>query len=316
MSGSEIRFDGRAILVTGAGRGLGRVQALLLASRGAMVVVADNGASMDGEDASKGPADSVVAEIREAGGQAVACTADLSTLDGANEAVAASLDNFGRIDGIVHYASSCPELKSPENLVDRDIELLLAVNPLAAMRMCRAAWPHMAGQAHGRIVLVPSAAVYGALGNTPYAAAKAAHMGLVRCLALEGAEQGIRVNGVMPSARSRMTEGFLPPGYAEWFFENMPPEKVVTGVGYLLSEECDVNGEFFAMGGGRIAHVTLAETEGVTGAGGSIEDARDAMGRVMADTSWFYPKDLATRSAEVGRHFARDERSTYPSTRG
>lgn len=315
MGGSEVRFDGRAILVTGAGRGIGRVQALLLASRGAQVVVADNGTTMDGEDASKGPADSVVAEIREAGGEAVACTADLSTREGADEAVAASLDSFRRIDGIVHYASSCPELKSPDNLVDRDIELLLAINPLAAMRMCRAAWPHMTAQAHGRIVLVPSGAVYGALGNTPYAAAKAAHIGVVRCLALEGAEQGIRVNGIMPSARSRMTEGFLPPGYAEWFFENMPPEKVATGVGYLLSEECDVNGELFAIGGGRIAHVTLAETEGITGAGGSIEDARDAMGRVMADASWFYPESLSERSAKVGQQFGQDDRATFPATR-
>lgn len=302
MADGHVRFDDRAFLITGGGRGLGRAQALLLASRGAKVVVADNGSSMAGEDASQGPAEAVVAEIHEAGGQAAACTADLATLDGANDAVAACFASFGRIDGIVHYASSCPDLKSPANMVDRDMELVLAVNPLAAMRMVRAAWPHMAEQGHGRIVLVPSAGLYGALGNTPYAAAKAAHIGIVRCLALEGEGHGICVNGVMPSARSRMTEGFLPPGYAEWFFENMPPEKVAAGVGFLLSDECSVNGEIFAMGGGRIARVALAEAQGITGLG-SIDEVRAGFDRVMADDAWFFPKDLAERSSNVGKQF-------------
>lgn len=303
MDSTEIRFDGQAVLVTGAGRGLGRAQALLLASRGAQVVVADNGTTMEGEDASAGPAETVVTEIRDAGGHAVACTADLSTRAGCDEAVAACVDAFGRIDGIAHYASSCPDLKSPENLAERDMELVLAINPLAAMRLVRAVWPHMVSQGHGRIVLVPSGAVYGALGNTPYAAAKAAHIGIVRCLALEGEEHGIRANGVMPAARSRMTEGFLPPGYAEWFFENMPPEKVAVGAGFLLSGACDLNGEIFAMGGGRIARVTLSETDGVIGAGDSIEAARDAMPKVMAQASWHYPNDLSERSAIAGKLF-------------
>lgn len=305
MADGQVRFDDQAFLITGAGRGLGRAQALLLASRGAKVVVADNGTTMDGEDASQGPAEAVVSEICEAGGEAAACAADLATLDGANDAVAACLNSFGRIDGIAHYASSCPNLKSPANMVDRDIELVLAVNPLAAMRMVRAAWPHMAEQGHGRIVLIPSSAIFGALGNTPYAAAKAAYIGIVRCLALEAEGHGICVNGVMPAARSRMTEEFLPPGYAEWFFENMPPEKVAAGVGFLLSDGCTANGEIFAMAGGRIARVMLAEAEGVCGLD-NIEEVRGAFGQVMTDDTWFYPKDLAERSAQTGKQFGYD----------
>jgi len=165
--------------------------------------------------------------------------------------------------------------------------------------LSRAAWPVMVSQGYGRILLIPSAALYGAPGTTAYAAAKAAHIGIVRCLALEGAAYGICVNGVMPSANSRMTEAFLPSDYLEWFARNMPPEKVASGVAYLVSEECQINGEIFAMGAGRIARVALAETDGVLDAGDSIERARDAMPDVMADQSFFFPKDLGERSAKV-----------------
>jgi NAD(P)-dependent dehydrogenase (short-subunit alcohol dehydrogenase family) len=306
MNQGEVRFDGRAILVTGAGRGLGRAQAMLLASRGAKVVVADNGSAMAGDKASQGPAESVVEEIRGAGGEAVACTADLATAQGAAEAVAACVAAFGRIDGIAHFASTCPELRPPDELPDRDVELVLRVNPFAAIWMARAAWPHMAEQGYGRLLFTPSAAVFGALGNTAYATAKAAYLGLVPTLALEGAKQGIRVNGIMPSARTRMTEGFPPGDYADWFFRTMTPEKVAVATAFLLSEECDLNGEIFAVGGGRIARVTIAEADGVLGEGASIEEVRDAMPRVMADASFFYPKDLSEHSVRVSSVFGFD----------
>jgi len=306
VAGSEIRFDGRAVVVTGAGRGLGRAQALLLGTRGAKVVVADNGSAMDGGDASAGPAGQVVAEIRAAGGEAVAATGDLSTLEGAEGAVAACLEAFGRIDGIAHYASTCPDLKGPIEMEDRDIERLMAVNPLAGMRMARAAWPHMQRQGFGRFIFCPSAAVYGALGNAPYAAAKAAHIGVIRCLALEGAGDNIRVNGILPSANTRMTESFLPSSYGQWFFKQMAPERVAVAGAFLLSEASEVNGEMFAVGGGRIARVVFAEADGVFDAGESIEAVRDAMPRVMADTRWSYPADLTERTIKVTELFGQE----------
>jgi NAD(P)-dependent dehydrogenase (short-subunit alcohol dehydrogenase family) len=303
MAQTGIRFDRRAILITGAARGLGRVQALLLASRGARVIVADNGVAMDGEDADASPAETVVAEIRAAGGEAVAFTGDIATEVGATRAIEASMEAFNRIDGIVHYASTSPNLKTADKLSSRDLDLVMRVNPFAGLWMARAAWPPMLAQRYGRIVYMPSGGIYGALGNTDYAAAKAAYIGMIRCLALEGLQHGILVNAVAPSARTRMTERFHPSPYADWFFKTMTPEKVAVGVAYLLSEECEIYGEIFAMGGGRIARVTLAESEGVMEAGSSIEDVRDAMPRVMTDTKFFYPKDLSVRSVKVADLF-------------
>lgn len=308
MAEGEVRFDGQAILVTGGGRGLGRATALLLASRGAQVVVADNGAAMDGEDASRGPADMVVGEISSAGGKAAACTADLSTESGATAAVQASIDAYGRIDGIVHFASPCPDLKTADKLSTRDLELVMRVNPFAAMWMARAAWPHMVRQQYGRIVLAPSGALYGAMGNTDYAAAKSAQIGVTRCLALEGVADGIRVNAISPAARTRMTERFHPSAFAEWFHATMAPEKVAVGAAYLLSEDCAVNGEIFAMGGGRIARMMVAETDGLVGEGASIEEVREVMPQVLADESFFFPKDLGERSARVSTVFGFDGR--------
>jgi NAD(P)-dependent dehydrogenase (short-subunit alcohol dehydrogenase family) len=302
----EIRFDGRAILVTGAGRGLGRAHAMLLAARGARIVAADNGAALDGEGPSPAPAESVRAEIAAMGGEAVACAANIATEAGANQAVAACLAAFGRIDGILHNASTSPALATADALSSRDLDLVMRVNPFAGLWLARAGWPQMTRQRYGRILYMTSGGIYGALGNAPYAAAKSAYIGLTRCLAVEGAEHGILVNAIAPAARTRMTEGFQPSAYADWFFATMQPEKVSIGAAYLMSEACTVNGEIFAMGGGRIARITIAESEGVMGTGASIEEVHDAMPRVTGDDRFFHPKDLSERSARVARVFGFD----------
>lgn len=303
MAKDEIRFDGRAILVTGGGRGIGRVHALLLASRGAKIVVADNGVALDGTAPSQGPADSVVAEIIAAGGQAISCTADLATEQGSNLAVAAAIDAFGRIDGLLHNATTIPALVPADLLSSRDLDVVMRVNAFAGIWLARAAWPQMVKQNYGRILYTTSAGIYGVAANAPYCAAKAAAIGIARCLAPEGARHNILINVVAPSARTRTTEGFLQSAYADWLFETMPPEKVAVGAAYLMSEACTVNGEIFAIGGGRIARITLAETDGHMGTGASIEEVADAMPAVMSDESFFYPKDLAERSAHVAALF-------------
>jgi NAD(P)-dependent dehydrogenase (short-subunit alcohol dehydrogenase family) len=300
MAQGEVRFDGRAILVTGAGRGTGRTHALLLALRGAKVVVADNGSTMDGDEPTTGPAESVVAEIKASGGEAVACTADLATEAGSNQAVETTLKAFGRIDGILHNASTVPNLVTVENLSSHDLDLVMRINTFAAMWMSRAAWPHMVKQKYGRILYTASGAIFGADGNGPYAAAKCANIGMMRCLAPEGAKHGILINLVSPSARTRMTD-FHPGPYTDWFFKTMLPEKVSVGVAYLMSDACNMTGEVFAIGGGRVARITFAENEGYFGQGASIEEIREAMPQVMADTKFAYPKDLTERSARVSK---------------
>lgn len=303
MAEGEIRYDGRAVLITGSGRGLGRVDALLLASRGAKIIVADNGVGQDGDGASSGPAHDVVAEIKAAGGEAVACTADLSTEEGCNQAVQASIDAFGRIDAIIHNASTCPDIIGIEDMATRDIEVLMRINPLAGAWLARAAWPHMVKQQYGRFVLMTSAGFYGSYGTVPYSAAKASYLGLARSLAVEGRPHGIRVNAVTPCARTRMTERFEPSDYSRWFLGTMSPEKVAVAVAYLVSEECDINGETFNVGGGRIARLTIAEADGAFGEGSSIEEVRGLMPEVMSQDEFFYPTDLAEWSEKINELF-------------
>jgi NAD(P)-dependent dehydrogenase (short-subunit alcohol dehydrogenase family) len=303
MAQDEIRFDGRAILVTGAGRGLGRSHARLLAQRGASIVVADNGSGLHGENPEKGVADSVAAEISALGGKAVACSADLSTEAGATEAVMATVREFGRIDGILHNASTVPDLVTTDRLSSHDLEVVLRINTFAGLWMARAAWPIMVTQRYGRILYTTSVGIYGSEGTAPYCAAKAACIGIMRCLASEGGRYGIGVNVVAPSARTRMTERHLSAAYAEWLFKTMPPEKVSVGAAYLMSEACKINGEIFSMGGGRIGRLVLGESEGVMGMGASVEEVQDAMPRVMADTRFFYPRDVTERSARIAGYF-------------
>lgn len=301
MADPQVRFDGRAVLVTGAGRGLGRAHALLLASRGAKVVVGDNGAAMDGADPSTAPAQSVADEIRAAGGEAVACAADIATEDGAGQAVAACVEAFGRIDGILHNASTVPDNAPVERMSSYDLDLVMRVNCHAGLWMARAAWPHMVGQGYGRVVFMSSAGIYGSTGNAPYAAAKAAVIGAMRCLALEGAPHGILVNIVAPAALTRMTERLPASDYADWFARTMRPEKVSPAVAFLLSEDCQISGEMFHVGGGRIARLRLAESGGVLTGEDTIEAAWAAIPAVMAETEFFHPRDLIERSQTVSQ---------------
>jgi NAD(P)-dependent dehydrogenase (short-subunit alcohol dehydrogenase family) len=302
----EIRFDGRAILITGAGRGIGRSHALLLASRGAKVVVADYGAATDGADPSSAPAAAVVAEIRAAGGEAAACAADIGTEEGSHAAVDACMSAFGRIDGILHNASTMPYNTPAAEISTRDLDLVMRVNAYAAIWMSRRAWPAMQAQGYGRILFMTSAGIYGSTGNAPYSAAKAAVIGAMRCFAPEGAPHGIRVNVVAPAALTRMTEALPANAYAAWFRRTMLPERVSPGVAWLMSEACDINGEMFHVGGGRIARLRLGEGHGVRLAEDTIEAAAEAFPEAMAQADLFYPKDLIERSLVVARGLGFD----------
>jgi NAD(P)-dependent dehydrogenase (short-subunit alcohol dehydrogenase family) len=245
----QMRFDGRVALVTGAGNGLGRAYAHMLAARGARVVVNDVGAAMDGSGTSEVPARSVVDEIKAAGGEAVADSHSVGEQDGAAAAVQRAIDAFRRIDIVVNnagYGFSCPFAQYPADKFRR----LVDVSFMGAVWVSQAAWPHMQAARYGRIVNTSSASVYGLPGNSAYGAAKAAILGLTRAMALEGAEFGIKCNAISPSAATRGVAAFPPSPLRDFLIDYLPPERAAVAVGYLAHEDCVLNGECIVSGGG------------------------------------------------------------------
>jgi len=255
-----IDFDGRVAIVTGAGGGLGRSHALLLASRGAKVVVNDLGGSRDGTGGGSEMADAVVQEIVDAGGEAVANYEGVHTWQGGEAIVQTALDSFGRVDIVVNNAGILRDI-SFANLQEEQLDLVLKVHLYGAFHVARAAWPHLKDQGYGRVINTTSGSgLYGNFGQSNYSAAKMGQVGLTRTLAIEGAKYGITSNVIAPVARSRMTEDVMPPQ----LLERLEPEYVSPLVAYLASEGCTETGRIYSVGGGYAARVAILEAEGTT----------------------------------------------------
>jgi NAD(P)-dependent dehydrogenase (short-subunit alcohol dehydrogenase family) len=292
---SELRFDGRVAVVTGAGRGLGAAYARLLAARGAQVVVNDLGSSMGGDGADDGPASAVVTEIVAAGGDAVADTNDVSTEAGGQALVDGAIERFGRLDVLVNNAGimrwgGLPDLGAEELLRHWEIHVAGAFNPT------RAAWPHFVEQRSGRVVMTTSSGVFGLANNTAYASAKGGVIGLTRSLATAGADYGIRVNAIAPGAFTRMAgTGAAPP--------EMTPELVAPMVAYLAHEDCPVTGEIYAAGFGRFARVFIAQAAGYVAPGvPTVEDVAAHWAAINDESSYSVPTDLPEWSATFMSH--------------
>ena len=266
----ELRFDGRAAVVTGAGRGVGRAHALLLASRGAKVVVADLGGQLDGSGSSSGPADEVVAEIKAAGGEAVACFASVADADGAASIVQTAIDALGRIDVVVNNAG----IAEPDWFEDMSLARFRTMNEvhyLGTVYVTFAAWPHMVEAGYGRIVNTTSEAVLGITPKgTAYAGGKGGVLGFTRSLANESPRHGITVNAVLPRANTRLAgPDVLAKTYdvdAALFGDTMAvfrPELVSPAMGYLAHESCQLNGELLVSGGGQVFRVAFLANEGI-----------------------------------------------------
>ena len=244
----SVRLEDQVVIVTGAGGGLGRAHALLFARHGARVVVNDLGGSAHGEGANASAADRVVAEIREAGGQAVA---NHDSVTDGEKIVQSALDTFGRIDVVVNNAGILRD-KSFAKMEDADWDLVYRVHVEGAYKVTRAAWPHLREQNYGRVIFTASTSgIYGNFGQSNYAMAKLGLYGLTRTLALEGGKNNILVNAIAPTGATRMTEGLLPPDV----FELLKPELVSPLVVYLGSEQCKDSAGLYEVGGGWIGKV-------------------------------------------------------------
>jgi len=251
--------EGRVIAVTGAGNGLGRAYALVLAESGAKVVVNDLGGARDGSGGGSAAADAVVAEIVRAGGEAVANHHSVATEEGGGAVVQTALDAFGRIDGVVANAGILRD-GAFHKMAAADWDAVAQVHLYGAFHVVRAAWPHFREQRHGRVVVATSTSgIYGNFGQANYGAAKGGLIGLIRTLAIEGTKYGITANAIAPMAATRMTEDLAP---AE-VLAKLDPRHVAPVVGYLLTDESAESGSVLVVGGGQVHRVAWFQSKGV-----------------------------------------------------
>ena len=297
---SERRFDGRVALVTGAGRGLGREYALLLASLGAKVVVNDPGGSMHGDGLDAAPAEQVVAEINAAGGEALASTESVATEAGGRAMVEAAMDHFGQLDILIHNAGNV-RYGSLGELSHEDFQAVLDVHLIGAFNVVRPAFPHMAKAGYGRVVLTSSiGGLYGTQQVANYGTSKAGIIGLNNVLAIEGAEHGIKSNIILPGAVTRMADGLDTSQYPP-----MGPELVAPVVAWLAHESCSVNGELYISMAGRVARALVAETEGVYRPNWSIDDVANNLDAIRnTDNLWLLAPAESGYMQHLERSFA------------
>lgn len=252
-------FEGRVAVVTGAGRGLGRAYAMEIARRGGRVVVNDLGCEKEGQGVTHGPADEVVAEIKTAGGEAIANYDSVSLSKGAQHIVDAALDQFGRIDVVINNAGNA--VLGPFDELDIEaFESVVSVHLIGSAAVTRAAWPHLKAQKYGRVVMtVSTIGLFGTVNASPYCAAKAGVFGLMKALAQEGAPHNIKVNAISPGAKTRLSAGSFG-DKAGWTWR---PELVAPPVLHLASEQCDFNGIVLSAYAGKYGRIETVQSEGV-----------------------------------------------------
>jgi NAD(P)-dependent dehydrogenase (short-subunit alcohol dehydrogenase family) len=271
----NLRFDDRVAVITGGGRGLGRAYALLLASKGAKVVVNDPGVSLTGDGVDAGPAEEVVREIKSAGGEAVSCTDSVATPEGGKAIIQAALDHYGRIDILIHNAGNVRR-GSLKEMTYEDFESVLDVHLRGAFHVVRPAFPIMCKAKYGRVVLTSS--IGGLYGNqlvVNYSVAKAGMIGLSNVVAIEGAAEGVKCNIIVPAAVTRMAEGLDTSAYPP-----MGPELVAPVVGWLAHEACSITGEMLISAAGRVARAFIAESRGVYRPSWSIEEVAEQLAAI------------------------------------
>jgi NAD(P)-dependent dehydrogenase (short-subunit alcohol dehydrogenase family) len=296
---AELGYDGRVAIITGAGGGLGREHALLLASRGAQVVVNDLGGSIDGTGGSEGPAHTTAKEIEDLGGVAVADTHSVSTPEGGEAIVQTAIDAFGRVDIVINNAGILRD-KTFHNMTADLLEPVIDVHLKGAFYVTRPAWLKMREQNYGRVVNTSSnSGLLGNFGQTNYASAKMGLVGFTRVLAAEGAKYNIKANAIAPVARTRMTEDLLGK-----MADRLDPALVSPIAAWLCHEDCPVTGEVYSAAGGRIARFFVGLTEGYYNPKLTLEDVRDHFDDIRDETGYIVPPNPGGEFAQLMKHFS------------
>ena len=265
---SNVNFENRTVIVTGAGNGLGKAYALELGSRGAKVVVNDLGGSVDGSGSASSPADDVVNEIIKNGGEAIANYDSVATKEGGESIVQSALDNFGTVDAVINNAGILRD-KSFANMSEDELSLILDVHLKGTFFVSQPAFKVMKENNYGRIVNVASpSGLFGNFGQSNYGAAKMGIVGLTNVLSIEGAKYNIKVNVIAPTAYTRMTEALLPEDVGKLFSAELVTPMVV----YLASEACEPTHEIFGVAAGRFARIGIITHNGYVNTSATAED--------------------------------------------
>ena len=289
---SALGYDGKVAIITGAGGGLGRQHALMMAKRGALIVVNDLGGSIDGVGSNDSAAQIVVDEIKAIGGEAVADHNTVATPEGGQAIVQTAIDTYGRVDIVINNAGILRD-KAFHNMTPDLLNPVIDVHLKGAFYVTQPAFVHMREQGYGRIISTSSAAgVFGNFGQTNYGAAKMGLVGFTRVLGVEGARFNIKANAIAPLAMTRMTEDIL--GALK---DKLDPALVSPLVAFLAHEECPVSGQLFSVGGGRVAHVFLGETNGYYSPTLTPEDVQNNWETITARDNFSVPNNLGEETA-------------------
>ena len=313
MSTTELRFDDEVAVITGAGGGLGKQYALLLASRGARVVVNDIGGSVTGDGSDAATAGAVVDEIRELGGQAVADTHCVTSSEGGQAIIDTALRAWGRVDIVINNAGIVGDAPFEDMTADR-LNPLIDVHLKGAFYVTRPAWTVMRERGYGRIVNTSSAAgILGAERMSNYGAAKTGLIGFTRVLAAEGAGHNIKVNAIAPIAYTRMlahavdgagrqddeaAQAILDDLVAQ-YLQKLDPALVAPVAAFLTHRKCPVSGEIYTVGAGHVARFFVGRTKGFYRSGLSVEDVRDHLDEIRDEAGYTVPRGPADEITEL-----------------
>ena len=290
---SALGYDGKVAIITGAGGGLGRQHALMMAKRGALIVVNDLGGSIDGVGSNASAAQLVVDEIKAIGGEAVADHNTVATPEGGQAIVRTAIDTYGRVDIVINNAGILRD-KSFHNLTPDLMNPVFDVHLKGAFHVTQPAFVLMREQGYGRIISTSSAAgVFGNFGQANYGAAKMGLVGFMRVLAVEGAKYNIKANAIAPLALTRMTESLFSGAMAD----KLQPGLISPIVAFLAHEDCPVSGEVYSVGGGRVARVFIGETPGYFNANLTMEDVRNNFEQIRNEDGYIVPANISEETA-------------------